>query len=66
MKLLAEEVCMVKKTISMSIRVSEDELEMLKHAAKLLSYSSFSEFVRRTALIEATKVLKEAKQESKP
>lgn len=57
---------MVKKTISMSIRVSEDELEMLKHAAKLLSYSSFSEFVRRTALIEATKVLKEAKQESKP
>ena len=56
----------MKKTISMSIRVSEDELVMLKRAAKLLSYSSYSEFVRRTALIEATKVIKETKQESLP
>ena len=41
----------MKKTISMSIRVSEDELEKLKKAAELQSYSSYSEFVRRTALI---------------
>ena len=44
----------------MSIRVSEDELEKLKKAAELLSYSSYSEFVRRTALIEATKIIKES------
>ncbi len=30
----------MKKAISVSIRGSEDELEMLKRAAKLLSYSS--------------------------
>ena len=47
----------MKKTISMSIRVSEDELEKLKRAAEIHNYSSYSEFVRRTALIEATKVL---------
>lgn len=52
----------MKKTISMSIRVSEEELEKLKTAASLLEYSSYSEFVRRTALIEATKILKEQKQ----
>lgn len=47
----------MKKTISMSIRVSEDELEKLKQAAAIQSYSSYSEFVRRTALIEANKVI---------
>ena len=47
----------MKKTISMSIRVSEEELEKLKKAASLLEYSSYSEFVRRTALIEAAKIL---------
>lgn len=52
----------MKKTISMSIRISEDELETLKHAAKLLSYSSYSEFVRRTALIEAAKVIRKTQQ----
>ncbi len=45
------------KNISMSIRVSEDELQKLKTAAELLSYSSYSEFVRRTALMEATQVI---------
>ena len=50
----------MKKTISMSIRVSEDELEKLKKAAELQSYSSYSEFVRRTALIEASKIIKES------
>jgi len=43
----------------MSIRVSEDELEILKKAAILHDYSSYSEFVRRTALIEAKKIIKD-------
>lgn len=51
-----EELCM-NKTYSMSIRVSQDELDKLKQAAKKESYSSYSEFVRRTALKEAEKVL---------
>ncbi len=42
----------------MSIRVSEEELEKLKQAARLESYASYSEFIRRTALIEAEKVIK--------
>lgn len=49
----------MNKTISMSIRVSEDELEKLKKAARLQEYSSYSEFVRRTALMEATRIIKE-------
>lgn len=49
----------MNKTVSMSIRVSIDELDLLKKASKMLSYSSYSEFVRRTALIEAAKVLNE-------
>lgn len=44
----------------MSIRVNEAELEKLKTAAELLSYSSYSEFVRRTSLIEASNVIKAA------
>lgn len=47
----------MKKTISMSIRVSEDELEKLKLASKLQEYSSYSEFIRRTALVEANKII---------
>lgn len=50
----------MKKTISMSIRVSEDELAKLKKAASLLEYSSYSEFVRRTALIEASRIIKDS------
>ena len=46
------------KTYSMSIRVSEEELLKLKQAARLESYASYSEFIRRTALIEADKVIK--------
>lgn len=46
----------MNKTISMSIRVSEDELDKLKQAARLEAYASYSEFIRRTALIEADKV----------
>ncbi len=51
------------KTISMSIRVSEVELEKLKQAARIESYASYSEFIRRTALIEAEKVIKNAASE---
>lgn len=54
----------MKKTISMSIRISEDELERLKRAAELQSYSSYSEFVRRTALIEASRVIKESVEDA--
>ena len=49
----------MNKTISMSIRVSEEELDKLKQAARLEAYASYSEFVRRTALIEATRIIKE-------
>ena len=51
---------LMTKTMSMSIGVSEAELEKLKKAAELQSYSSYSEFVRRTALIEASKIIKES------
>lgn len=51
----------MKKTISMSVRISEEELERLKKAAEKLEYSSYSEFVRRTALLEASKIIKEDK-----
>lgn len=47
----------MNKTISMSIRVSEGELDKLKQAARLEAYASYSEFIRRTALIEANKVI---------
>ena len=45
------------KAYSMSIRVSKDELEKLKQAARIEAYSSYSEFVRRTALLEASHIL---------
>ena len=47
----------MNKTISMSIRVSEEELAKLKQAARLEAYASYSEFIRRTALKEADKVI---------
>ena len=47
--LLNVEVGVMKKTISMSIRVSEDELKKLKQAARIEAYASYSEFIRRTA-----------------
>ena len=47
----------------MSIRVSEEELNRLKQAAKLESYSSYSEFVRRIALKEADKVIKKDRKD---
>ncbi len=48
----------MKKTISISIRLSEEELNKFKQAARLESYASYSEFIRRTALIEADNVLR--------
>ena len=50
------------KTYSMSIRVSEEELAKLKQAARLEAYASYSEFVRRTALIEAGSVIDKNKK----
>ena len=47
----------MNKTISMSIRVSGEELDKLKQAARLEAYASYSEFIRRTALKEAAKVI---------
>ena len=49
----------MSKSTSISISIDEDELEKLKIAAKLESYSSYSEFIRRTALLEATRIIKE-------
>lgn len=49
----------MNKTITMSIRISEEELDKLKQAARLEAYASYSEFVRRTALLEASKILTE-------
>lgn len=53
----------MNKTYSMSIRVSEEELERLKYAAQLEEYSSYSEFVRRTSMIRANEVIKAAETE---
>lgn len=50
---------MMSKSTSISIRIDEEELEKLKTAAKLESYSSYSEFIRRTALLEATRIINE-------
>lgn len=47
----------MNKTYSMSIRVSEEELNKLKQAARLEAYASYSEFVRRTALLEAENII---------
>ena len=56
----------MKKSISISIRVSEEELDKFKQAARLEAYASYSEFVLRTALIEAETVInKRVENESK-
>ena len=44
----------MRKTISISIRVSEEELDKFKEAARLEAYSSYSEFI-----IEAARIIKE-------
>lgn len=50
----------MKKTISISIRVSEEELNKFKQAARLEAYASYSEFIRRTALIEADHAIRQS------
>lgn len=55
----------MSKSISISIRVSEDDLMKFKQAARLEAYASYSEFIRRTALIEATKVIANSEQQKK-
>lgn len=52
----------MNKTFSMSIRVSEEELDRLKKAAKLEEYASYSEFVRRTALKQANEIIAENRE----
>lgn len=52
----------MSKNISISIRVSEEELDKFKLAARLEAYASYSEFIRRTALIEANEVIDNDKQ----
>lgn len=52
----------MNKTVSMSIRVSQEELDKLKQAAKLEAYASYSEFIRRTALKEAMRILEECQK----
>lgn len=47
------------KCISMSIRVSSEELETIKKAAEIEKYSGYSEFVRRTVLIKACQIVAE-------
>ena len=61
----AKEELYMNKTYSMSIGVSEEELSKLKRAAKLESYSSYSEFVRRIALKEANRVIKNYPKEER-
>jgi len=55
----------MSKNISISIRVSEEELTKLKRAARLEAYASYSEFIRRTALIEANKIIKNEAAENR-
>ncbi|MBP3458870.1 MAG: DUF1778 domain-containing protein [Lachnospiraceae bacterium] len=47
----------MNKTYSMSIRVGKEELDKLKQAARLEAYGSYSEFVRRTAFLGASKII---------
>ena len=54
----------MRKSISISIRVSEEELDKFKEAARLEAYSSYSEFIRRTALKEADKIIKKSEREN--
>ena len=54
----------MNKTISMSIRVSEEELDKLKQAARIEAYASYSEFVRMTALKESDRVIKRNEREN--
>lgn len=49
----------MKKSISISIRVSEEDLDQFKKAARIEAYASYSEFIRRTALKKASQIIKQ-------
>ena len=53
------------QAISMSIRISGEELGKLKQAAMLEAYASYSEFIRKTVLIEVENVLKKIRKEKR-
>ncbi len=53
----------MNKDVIMSIRVSQEEMERLKQAAQLEAYASYSEFVRRTALKEAQRIISQESEE---
>ncbi len=55
----------MSKSISISIRDSEGDLMKLKQDAQLEAYASYSEFICRTALIEASKVIADNEQKQK-
>ena len=40
----------MRKSISISIRVSEEELDKFKEAARLEAYSSYSEFIKKNSI----------------
>lgn len=42
-----------KKNSAIYIRVSEDDLERVKQAAKIKRYASYTEYIRRTVLLDA-------------
>ena len=52
----------MNKSTTISIRINKEELEKIKLAAKLLSYSSYSEFIRRTVLLESAKIVSQSLQ----
>lgn len=60
-KIYAEGTEMNKST-TISIRIDEEELKKIKLAAKLSSYSSYSEFIRRTVLIESSEIISRSLQ----
>lgn len=52
----------MNKSTTISIRINKEELEKIKLAAKLSSYSSYSEFIRRTVLLESAKIISQSLQ----
>ena len=55
----------MNQAISMSIRISGEELDKLEQAAMLEAYASYSEFIRKTVLIEVENVLKKIRKEKR-
>lgn len=45
------------RDVVVTLRVSKEENDMIKQAARLKAYSSYSEFMRRTIVLEAKKTI---------